>query len=335
MKNTYYKWAVWLFLSGFGLLLILSLLFAFKTTKIDFTAPLATDVWDNYGSVVGGLVGALFSLASILLLIHTIQEQELEGHRQKIESRFFELLKIHRENCAQIQLEDKVGRYAIARMFREFRLCLNKATALTQKMQLEYTGDKILNFAYLAFYFGSADLSNPKKKFDLSQPSQEKSKIAAFMDHVLDYDPAFVNEFIEWSTKERDKLKQDYKFKHRLFSGHQIRLSQYFRHLFQSIKFINNQTKITYAEKYEYIKTLRAQLSPQEQVLLFCASKSVLGYEWEENHPNDPNKQLITKYNLIKNIPWRGYDLEKYYPCVEYENSPVPPCRAALIKKYK
>lgn len=114
------------------------------------------------------------------------------------------------------------------------------------------------------------------------------------------------------------------------YGGHQHRLGHYFRHLFQSLKFVNYNTNLTDDEKYFYAKTIRAQLSTYEQALLFINSISTLGMKWEftpEEHLLKKNEdikncKLITRYNLIKNLP--GYHMfglryKSYYPNIKYE----------------
>jgi hypothetical protein len=118
------------------------------------------------------------------------------------------------------------------------------------------------------------------------------------------------------------------------YGGQQHRLGHYFRHLFQSITYINSQKKLTRKEKYAYIKMFRAQLSTYEQELLFINSLSILGMAWElkpkfkKNYfelINDirfKNRKLITNYNLIKNVPGDhifGINYSDYYPEVKYE----------------
>lgn len=114
------------------------------------------------------------------------------------------------------------------------------------------------------------------------------------------------------------------------YGGHQFRLGHYFRHLYQTVRYINERTDLSYTEKYGYIKILRAQLSNYEQAVLFFNSLSQVGRNWEMNAV--PNKschclksydfELITKYNLIKNIPLGALlrvEPLRYYSHVEYE----------------
>ncbi|MCX3264224.1 putative phage abortive infection protein [Pedobacter agri] len=128
-----------------------------------------------------------------------------------------------------------------------------------------------------------------------------------------------------------DSLAKDYHNRYKkYYEGHQSRLGHYFRHLYQTVKYINNQEKISYKRKYEYIKVLRAQLSNYEQAILFLNSLSSLGQNWEM-HPEinselttngKVNFELITKYNLIKNLPGEtiyGIPFKRFYPNVQYE----------------
>jgi hypothetical protein len=121
------------------------------------------------------------------------------------------------------------------------------------------------------------------------------------------------------------------------YGGHQFRLGHYFRHLFQTYKYLHFSENINITEKYFYAKTLRAQLSNYEQALLFINSISSLGMKWEftpeiesaekltkEKLVRVQKKQhLISIYNLIKNLPGEkifGFRYKSYYPEVEYES---------------
>jgi len=116
----------------------------------------------------------------------------------------------------------------------------------------------------------------------------------------------------------------------KFYGGHQHRLGHYFRHLFQSYKFLSQQDFLNPKEKYFYGKTIRAQLSTYEQFLLFINSLSSMGMKWEYDINIDdlPSKALIddfkfiTRYNLIKNLPGSQYydfKYRKFYPNVNFE----------------
>ena len=129
------------------------------------------------------------------------------------------------------------------------------------------------------------------------------------------------------------ELKINYSHE-KYYGGHQHRLGHYFRHLFQSYKFLSRQTHISFEKRYFYGKTLRAQLSTYEQFLLFINSLSSLGMKWQytaELEFDAPSKNLqledfkfITRYQLIKNLPGSKYfDLtyREFYPQVKFEYS--------------
>ncbi|TRX39040.1 putative phage abortive infection protein [Flavobacterium restrictum] len=125
------------------------------------------------------------------------------------------------------------------------------------------------------------------------------------------------------------------------YGGHQFRLGHYYRNIFQNINFINNQIYLTYDEKYSYIKLLRVHFSNYEQILLFLNSISSIGRKWELDNYDEINKGLITKYNLVKNIPNEKIIncilAKDYYPLINYEVSEINPLqqRKKIIKKYK
>lgn len=108
---------------------------------------------------------------------------------------------------------------------------------------------------------------------------------------------------------------------YKYYGGHQHRLGHYFRHLFQSFKFVNSSDCLDGDEKKFYAKTLRAQLSTYEQAILFINSVSTLGWKWEFK-PED-NSKLITEYGLIKNLQGyhvSGLKFKDFYPEIDYES---------------
>ncbi|MFD2744199.1 MULTISPECIES: putative phage abortive infection protein [Sphingobacterium] len=129
----------------------------------------------------------------------------------------------------------------------------------------------------------------------------------------------------------------------KFYGGHQAKLGHYYRHLYQTVTYINQQEIFTYKEKYEYTKTLRAQLSTPEQYILFFNSISMLGRVWEfdkiDATASQSNSYLITKYNLIKNIPdlnfARSINIDDFYPDVKFEFRDKSPLRTKMEKFFK
>ncbi|MEH6497794.1 MAG: putative phage abortive infection protein [Pseudoalteromonas distincta] len=110
------------------------------------------------------------------------------------------------------------------------------------------------------------------------------------------------------------------------YGGHQFRLGHYFRHLYQSYKYLHHHKDVKDNDRYSYGKLFRAQLSTYEQALLFINSISSLGMNWEytpEKAESIRPTGMITEYNLIKNLPGdhsSGIRYKSYYGNVVYES---------------
>ncbi|MDX8339737.1 putative phage abortive infection protein [Draconibacterium sp. IB214405] len=108
----------------------------------------------------------------------------------------------------------------------------------------------------------------------------------------------------------------------KFFGGHQYHLGHFFRHLYQAVKYIDSQPwyLLSFKEKYNYVKTLRAQMSNYEQALLLVNSLTKMGRKWEYDSKNET--ALISTYNLITNLPESFIPLfepQLFYPKVKYE----------------
>lgn len=205
---------------------------------------------------------------------------------------------------------------------------------LTHKFRTKYDG---MHFRTLLTYIKL----KPKKNNELryknflyfkSLPvTQQRAKIRELYDYKR---KAVISE----PTLSLDELKylarNDYL---KYYGGHQHRLGHYFRHLFQTYKYLHYHPNLNAKEKYFYAKTLRAQLSTYEQALFFINSISTMGMKWEllseykEESNMSPDQiaklrrknHLITEYNLIKNLPGEssfGFKYSTYYPFIKYES---------------
>lgn len=323
---------------GIAILVGITALFLTKTTPI-VVGNLDTTIWDHYGGVISGTVGTIFSLVGILFLIINLNEQRNNTARQQIETRFYQLLQIHRNNVAEMISKGKQGRAVFVQMKDEFHEVLSRlvVTLLPQPGDAALIKDEAeVNIAYLIWFFG---VNNSSEEF-----------LLRLVNGVVKDDIAYqkIKAFIEILKKEHVTVKignsdTQYGFpkEYLPFDGHQSRLSHYFRHLFQTVSYINEQPTnlISYSDKYNYVKTLRAQLSTYEQAIVFYNSLSELGKPWEIGDKMPINQQLITKYNLIKNLPegfTQGIDPTHYYPNLffEHQTEAKSSLRKAWEKQY-
>ena len=86
------------------------------------------------------------------------------------------------------------------------------------------------------------------------------------------------------------------------FSGHYDELNRYYRHLYQTVRIVANYDSkiISYDEKRKFLRMLRAQLTNNEQLLLFYNWMSGFRYgeDWEKQNGN----HFFTEFRMIHNL---------------------------------
>lgn len=385
-----------LFLTATGL--VVSFVF-FKSLNLEYSYgenPILLQESGQVGDFIGGVVGTIFSLAGFTILLLTLSAQSKSTYLGQLESRFFELIRLHRENITEMEIVRRVrdsknqlhlvefkGRKAIKVILSDFITCRNELRSYFSKFTAEeiYEAEYLeevsiflkvntahiriksiakINIAYCIVFYG---IGNEGKNI-LSKVFHGKYK-TSFYEGILEYlqmKPVessdywhkwkdlkkikkmsarltIINEVRQLRTSKLEETKKQNVYYYdndyiKFYGGHQYRLGHYYRHLFQSVKYINSQKRIRQHEKYSYIKSLRAQLSTYEQALLFANSLSFMGLPWEFkpdfklsqfefiNKKRRQKARLITIYNLIKNLPGEdilGIDYKHYYPDVKYE----------------
>lgn len=338
------------------ILIILSILFILIGTFlfIIFIINLDYSFWEPQqiensgiiGDFIGGIVGSIWALVGVFLFFSAIKLQyrelkivQRDSVFQNFENKFFELIKIHINNRAEITVgkKNKTGRAALTLIKDELIEIYRHARKLGTKHDIE-TSD-IYNISFLILYYGIT-LKAWKDIFKNEIDILLKTKFERLEKQTNNTRGSYAGEVEYEEQKEshlrfiselREVLQENSKFSKKQFkpfNGNQHRLGPYFRHFFQSVKFVNNKNieGLDFKTKYQYVKTLRAQLCSHEQIILFFNSMSNLGLPWERdpNLSNKYQKHLITKYNLIKNIP-KGYlkyldiNVESHYPDVKFE----------------
>lgn len=277
-------------------------------TWLDLSSMTLTDM-SAVGSFIGGVLGTGLVLIGTIIAFCTYRKQVKAQEKDKIESRFFELLKLHQENVNALKSLDGNVFHIYIRMIRTFQQAISEYNVKEKK---NWDKRKVLKLAYLYFFYGWDELTEDRLKgVDISKGEVDALK-AYFQKQGYEYTPSYKDFGI------------------------------YFRQLYQTVSYIDSKKILSYHEKYEYIKTLRARINVEEQYLLFLNSLVASGLNWELG-PSDENKKFITKYNLIKNIPngfegVEGIHFYEEYPNVlyEFEANDKTRCkkRAKLEKKY-
>lgn len=242
---------------------------------------------EHFGAFIGGYMGALFSLGAMLLLFATLKAQRETSEDQNFETKYFELLKLHRENVAEMHLyTGESGRRLFLLFVGEVRNALRVIASLTESTGISVDQETRLQAAYYVMFYGvgpnsSRMLANALNGLRLE--ADLTGSIVAVFENVRNASQSPVTPF----------------------DGHQSRLGHYYRHLYQMIRYVDQQTIATLddAKKYEYVKTVRAQLSTHEQALLLLNSLTPMGRNWW-------SKGLIERYRLVQNIPEGFFDPE-------------------------
>jgi hypothetical protein len=252
---------------------------------------------------------------------------------ERFETRFFELIKLHKENVNEISINRGLieGRKAFVYLFEEFRFSywLLKKIVLKERSNnwvASHTGfmhddeNKITSLAFLIFFIGvggNSDLLLRNYAKGICKSSFLDLVIAVFKEKQSEYLKAR-HSILKQSRSENPQTivgnirvypklsvlvpgdsNLDYTARYKPFSGHISNLGHYYRHLFQTVNFVDQfDGPLDENDRRKYVNSLRAQLSNHEQLLLYYNSLSKFGQPW-----NDISSNLIVKYKIIKNLP--------------------------------
>lgn len=260
------------------------------------------------GDTVGGLMGPFIAIcASFLTFIAFLvqfeanQQQKDDLEIERFESKFFELLNLHKQNVSEMKLEDgKSGREVFVSLFYELKLANGLINEIAKRKEGLNVGYKN-NLSYKIFFYGIG--SNSEKQYEIQDLEnkvleQIKDGIRKFneFDHTQLPESRFLIKVYELLDNYRSNVKA-----RALFDGHVSLLSHYYRHLFQTVRYVVEQMpksiKGTEREDKtkEYLRILRAQLSNHEQILLYYNGSSIANAWFEKGY--------FTKYRMIHNLP--------------------------------
>lgn len=301
---------LWLF-PVIGILILFLLPFLLTRSGFEVFDYTATG---HIGETIGGIAGPVIALLAALLTFFAFwvqfqannaqtkqfNKQDIDTKIDRFENKFYELLKLHRDNVSEISIANVVhSRKAFVSMFKEFKFAYHSLKLVYASQQELYLLTRTLdeqdfvNISYIIFFMGIGETSDK-----LTQGLTQK------------YDEPLIVQYIEYlkicqkTHHKEGKVAVDtddgmcftLDLKYKPFCGHISRLGHYFRHLFQTVKFVVDYDDEIIRDKYEYLKTLRAQLSTHEQLLLYYNGLTTLGKPWLDNN-------YFTEYRMIKNMP--------------------------------
>lgn len=334
---------------GYVLIIVCSLAAVWAIVSLVFQTGWSFDVDSDHIDHIGSYIGGLVGIVTVYYLYWTLRSQNLSFRLSSFEERFLEMMKLQREKAASLKVKDTktsntpyvYGQDAIEFFINRYveaygKVCdfMNDKSAQSAYRAIEdYQKDARIwsdtlvkerlcaNLAYLITFIGVNESGARllKGKYLIKYNEYVDSILKQFQLMLAEGDP--LNRQANNAVTEAEKLLCGNK----VFIGFQHEFGNYFRQLYQLVSYVNNQDWLTYDDKYGYVKMLRAQLSNQEELLLFYNSLSDIGIAWEyadrKNEKPDVNKQLLTKYNLLKNIPHNTTKplVECFYPNIKYE----------------
>lgn len=298
------------------------------------TTTTTGQIGDTFGGTVGPLIAIIASVLTFfafyiqyeanLKQTEQFNLQDLDAKKERVETKFYEMIKLHRENVLELDIKNKFhGRKVFLYLYSEFKFGYYNIKKIVSDLPNEekikyriptnhYELEALLcNISYMIFYIGVGPNSDKmlkdvlkerideellnyiiiefkkiQKKYFIMKKNPERSINTEDQYHVKS-----TTNVVEFERKKY-KLYPNYK----PFNGHLIRLGHYYRHLIQTVKLIDEQDDKIIKDKYFYLRNLRAQLSGHEQVMLYYNALSDYGVEWF-NHP------YFTDYAMIRNIP--------------------------------
>lgn len=278
----------------------------------------------DIGSTISGIASPILALFGIILTFAAFYIQYKANliqtnnfHLQLFESKFFDLLKIHRENVGELTLHNKTKRNTFVILRAEFQ-------DIYEIVKKHFKADDITNqikcdISYFFLFYGIGLTTSPLVNELLKKYQIEE--IISKIDTEL--------RFLQKKGTNETKYLKNYSFgenQYLPFNGHQLRLAHYNNHLYQTVMFVELENKIlTEEQKIFYIDTLKAQLGTHEIALFFYNTISSLGKRWRKKEYllSDQTLDLVSKYQMIKNLPPKYFTYElnpkDFYPNVQFE----------------
>lgn len=70
---------------------------------ISLSLPIDTTIWGQFGDFIGGTLGSIFSLISVMLVVWTFKTQNKTSETQRFNDLFFELIKLYQEQEKELE----------------------------------------------------------------------------------------------------------------------------------------------------------------------------------------------------------------------------------------
>jgi hypothetical protein len=299
------------------------------TLSINLSQESATKA-GSIGDAIGGLANPFIGTIGVILTFFAFwvqfeanerqrkayEEQRKDIKRERFENKFYELLKLHKENVNEIRIPlegglDLNGRECFRVFYDELESIYHCGLGIRNEKQYDIDNERLLDFSYEVFHYG----------LDYGHEHIYKKSDNPNGDFLIDFFKILKKNRSVWEKKNlaigevksrilmSDSIKL-FRFDHKPFSGGYLFLGHYYRHFYQILKFIDTSEVLTQKEKYEFVKILRASLSSFELTTLYLNSFWGSGKKlWEDiDEAAGTISRYMIDYKLIKNINFHLVD---------------------------
>lgn len=263
------------------------------------------------GDTIGGIMGPFIAIIAAFLTFFAFWVQfeanrELikENHRSHFENRFYKMLDIHLDNVVFLNKENKDENtdscfhnwcHDIRNLF-DYLSSEGDFGGFISTIMEDYKEEETQkDFLIFLSHIQSSKNEYYKIIFDITYAYFYANNIASIRyqnnkktHHVIQFASlfsAYLSDLNQEEINGSDKTEI---------------LGRYYRHLFQIVKYVDEQAEDLFDDKdwkSGYLNILRSQMSEYEQLLLYYNSQSTYGKAWDDSH-------YVEKYKLIKNIPY-------------------------------
>jgi len=278
------------------MLLVTALLFLYRTDLFLKGQPIDSQKFDHFGSIIGGLVGSIWTLSSIILFYVALTEQRKATADQR------EAINDQKKSIAinTEALEAQVK--SLKLQTQEFELQRNELAQTREVFTEQSKTLKLQQFESTFFSMLNLHHDIVKSISTIKIIKETSHGLTTTKERVLAGRECFVffyQVFGAYYSKLRSEkdgtetaelllIDKSYTTFYREF---QSNLSHYFRNLYNILKFIHKKNP---GDKFFYSNLLRAQLSASELLLLFYNCLSQFGEKF---------KPLIEEYHFLQNMP--------------------------------
>lgn len=291
-----------------------------------------------------GIIAASLAFYAQYVANRKIQEQFFE---QQAVGHFYKMLELHKENVNEFKIKSfssrdiiskeththgnfdvtiktveaesfetteyyTYGRRCFILMLNDIHYCIQLCFETKERLELILEKEILLMLAYRIFFWGS-DSKHLYPPDLTTHQKTECGQIIFELNRARRHQRSNEAKSISFKYPTNDNSNNTVNSRFIMLSGHSSRLAHYYRQLYQTAKHIHYTSKYqseTFldSDKIDFrFKALRAQMTNEEQLLLYYNYRYGFGGKWDYRYDNPERGskefRFLSKYLMIHNIP--------------------------------